>query len=61
MRHGGVGDGLAAWGAAYGAGLEIRLASEVGGDLVDMWMGREDGFVCARDGKMPGGRGGEVQ
>lgn len=54
MRHGGEGDGLAAWGAAYGAGLEIRLASEVEGDLVDRWMGREDG-------KTPGGQGGEVQ
>lgn len=61
MRHEGVGDGLAVCGAVYGAGLEIRLASEVEGDLVDMWMGREDGFVCVQDGKMPGGQGGEVQ
>lgn len=61
MRHEEAGDGPAACGAVYGAGLEIRLASEVEGGLVDMWMGREDGFVCAQDGKMPGGQGGEVQ
>lgn len=61
MRHEEVGDGLTAWGAVYGAGPAIRLASEVEGGLVDMWMGREDGFVCVQDGPMPGGQGGEVQ
>lgn len=61
VRHEGVGDGLAACGAVYGAGLEIRLASEVEGDWVDMWRGREDGFVGVPDGKMPAGQGGEVQ
>lgn len=61
MRHEQVGDGLPACGAMYGAGLEIRLAFEVEGDLADMWVGREDGFVCAQDGKVPGGQGGGVQ
>lgn len=55
------GDGPAACGAACGAGLETRLASEAGGDSVDMWTGKGDGSVCVQDGRMPGGQGGGVQ
>lgn len=61
LRGAEVGGGLTACGAVCGTGLEVRAASEVEGGLVGTWMGREDGFVCARDGAMPGGQGGRVE